>query len=81
MQRSKVFSSSSILVFLTLVAETQERLKACSYTFGHPDTGELIPACVQHSVLDPAINKRLKAILPLSNDANGSCGCSEDLEW
>lgn len=56
------------------VREAQERLKACSYTFGHPKTGELIPACVQHSILDPDINKNLKELLP-------RCGASKDLEW
>jgi hypothetical protein len=58
--------------------ETQERLKACSYTFGHPDTGELVPACVQHSVLDPDMNVKLRTLLPLSEE--GSC-CSEALDW
>lgn len=54
------------------IREAQERLKACSYTFGHPDRNELVPGCVQHSVLDPAINAHLKQVLPLK---------PEDLEW
>lgn len=45
---------------------TQERLQACAYTMGHPDTGELVPACVQHSVLDPEENRQLVQLLPLS---------------
>lgn len=31
----------------------------------HPETGELIPACVQHSVLDPEENKTLRTLLPV----------------
>lgn len=44
---------------------TQERLQACVYTMAHPDTGELVPACVQHSVLDPVENKQLLTLLPM----------------
>lgn len=47
------------------VRETQERLGACMYTMSHPDTGRLIPACVQHSVLDPGENAGLRRMLPL----------------
>lgn len=47
------------------IAETQERLQACVYTMAHPDTGRLVPACVQHSVLDPAENRALSGLLPL----------------
>ncbi len=28
------------------IAATQERLRACSYAMAHPETGELVPACV-----------------------------------
>lgn len=45
--------------------ETQERLAACHYAMAHPDDGTLVPACVQHSVLDPAENARLATLLPL----------------
>lgn len=45
---------------------TQERLAACSYAMAHPETGELVPACVQHSVLDPAQNVGLRRLLPLT---------------
>jgi hypothetical protein len=31
----------------------------------HPETGELVPACVQHSVLDPQENFSLAALLPI----------------
>jgi len=48
-----------------LVVETQERLRACSYAMAHPETGELVPACVQHSVLDPGENRALAQLLPL----------------
>lgn len=47
------------------VRAAQERLAACSYHMAHPDTGELVPACVQHSVLDPDENKRLAVLLPM----------------
>ena len=45
--------------------ETQERLAACHYAMGHPDSGTLVPACVQHSVLDPLENVELRKLLPL----------------
>lgn len=45
--------------------ETQERLAACHYAMGHPENGSLVPACVQHSVLDPAENAQLRILLPL----------------
>jgi len=45
--------------------ETQERLAACHYAMAHPETGALVPACVQHSVLDPGENAALRTLLPL----------------
>ena len=48
------------------IRETQERLQACFYAMAHPETGEIVPACVQHSVLDPAENAALVELLPLS---------------
>lgn len=48
-----------------LLRETQERLGACMYAMSHPGTGRLVPACVQHSVLDPAENIELRRMLPL----------------
>ncbi len=47
------------------VRATQERLQACAYTMAHPDTDDLVPACVQHSVLDPGENVELRRLLPL----------------
>lgn len=47
------------------ILETQERLLACSYAMAHPETGELVPACVQHGVLDPGENEELMKILPI----------------
>ncbi|MGH9115570.1 MAG: radical SAM domain-containing protein, partial [Acidimicrobiales bacterium] len=47
------------------IRETQERLQACFYDMAHPETGEIVPACVQHSVLDPAENTALAELLPL----------------
>lgn len=48
------------------VRATQERLAACSYTMAHPETGQLVPACAQHSVLDPSENRGLRRLLPLT---------------
>jgi len=48
------------------VRATQERLLACTYAMAHPETGELVPACVQHSVLDPGENAELRRLLPLT---------------
>jgi hypothetical protein len=47
------------------IRATQERLAACHYAMAHPEDGTLVPACVQHSVLDPAENARLRTLLPL----------------
>ncbi len=43
----------------------QQRLQACSYAMAHPETGQLVPARVQHSVLDPTENATLRHTLPL----------------
>jgi hypothetical protein len=43
---------------------TQERLAACTYSMSHPETGELVPACAQHSVLDIGENAELRRLLP-----------------
>ncbi len=45
---------------------TQERMSACTYAMAHPETGQLVPACVQHSVLDPDENQQLRRLLPLT---------------
>jgi len=47
------------------VRAAQERLQACSYAMAHPDEDRLVPACVQHSVLDPQESVRLARLLPL----------------
>jgi hypothetical protein len=47
------------------IKETQERLLACSYAMAHPETGRIVPACVQHGVLDRAENRELAQLLPL----------------
>ncbi len=47
------------------VRAAQERLLACTYAMAHPESGELVPACVQHSVLDPEQNRELAVRLPL----------------
>lgn len=48
------------------IAVTQQRLRACFYAMAHPETGELVPACVQHAVLDPGENIALRRLLPLA---------------
>ncbi len=66
------------------VREAQERLAACTYSMAHPETGQVVPACVQHSVLDADENLRLRRLLPLTvelrsaNDrvAASSAGCA-----
>nr|MDQ2877033.1 radical SAM domain-containing protein [Actinomycetota bacterium] len=47
------------------IRETQERLSACHYAMAHPEDGTLVPACVQHSVLDPGENAALRRLLPI----------------
>ena len=53
--------------------ETQERLSACHYAMAHPESGTLVPACVQHGVLDPAENAVLRRLLPIV-DVRGARG-------
>ena len=48
------------------IRAAQERLQTCSYAMAHPDQDRVVPACVQHAVLDPQENARLKRLLPLS---------------
>jgi hypothetical protein len=48
------------------IRETQERLQACSYAMSHPESDELVPACAQHSVLDPMENVELTRLLPMA---------------
>jgi hypothetical protein len=48
------------------IRATQERLAACTYSMAHPENGELVPACAQHSVLDPVENAELRKLLPLT---------------
>jgi len=47
------------------VREAQERLLSCSYAMAHPESDELVPACAQHSVLDPLENLELAKLLPV----------------
>jgi hypothetical protein len=56
------------------IRETQERLLACSYAMAHPETGELVPACVQHGVLDPGENLELVKMLPIPRRRAGGAG-------
>ncbi|HEY2579422.1 MAG TPA: hypothetical protein VGI74_24190 [Streptosporangiaceae bacterium] len=44
----------------------QERLAACHYAMAHPENGTLVPACVQHALLDPGENRELRRLLPLA---------------
>jgi hypothetical protein len=52
------------------VRAAQERLAACSYAMAHPDDERLVPACVQHGVLDPEENRVLAGRLPLHTGVN-----------
>jgi hypothetical protein len=45
------------------VREAQERLQACSYAMAPSRRRRLVPACVQHSVLDPQENLALQQLL------------------
>ncbi len=65
MQRGQTSDDPRILA-------TQQRLQACFYTMAHPETGELVPACVQHSVLDPAENAALRTMLPMPTRRAGA---------
>ncbi|MDN5768662.1 MAG: hypothetical protein L0H96_08935 [Humibacillus sp.] len=56
------------------VRATQERLQACTYSMSHPETGELVPACAQHGVLDPVENLELRRLLPLTVLAHHQVG-------
>ncbi len=47
------------------IRQTQERLAACHYAMAHPENGSLVPACVQHGVLDPQENAELRRLLPI----------------
>ena len=51
------------------IRAAQERLAACSYAMAHPDEGRLVPACVQHAILDPIENRALRRRLPISGSA------------
>lgn len=55
---------SGVLAEDPALRATQERLQACAYGMAHPERDEIVPACVQHSVLDPAENARLADLLP-----------------
>jgi hypothetical protein len=48
-----------------VIAETQQRLLACAYGMAHPESGRVVPACVQHCVLDPAEVHQLAQQLPI----------------
>lgn len=54
------------------IQETMERLSACSYAMARPQENRVVPACVQHSVYDPAENKQLAKELPLSMPAQSA---------
>ena len=47
------------------IREVQERLQLCVYAMAHPESDELVPACVQHSVLDADENLTLRTLLPI----------------
>lgn len=65
------------------VRAAQERLGACAYAMAHPELGRTVPACVQHSVLDPEANARLRRLLPLevAPRSSGEDRPRGDLDW
>jgi hypothetical protein len=57
------------------VRGVQERLAACHYAVAHPSgplAGTLVPACVQHALLDPAENAELRRMLPIVETRSGT---------
>jgi hypothetical protein len=59
--------------------ETQERLQACFYAMAHPESERLVPACVQHAVLDPAENRDLRQLLPLPRRRSTATPSTEEV--
>ena len=47
------------------IRATQERLQSCAYVMAHPEQDRVVPACAQHSVLDPGENAALRRELPI----------------
>lgn len=60
------------------IRATQERLAACHYAMAHPEDGTLVPACVQHCVLDPQQNRDLRILLPLPRVPGRAAGRGHD---
>lgn len=54
------------------IRETMQRLASCSYAMAQPDTGRIVPACVQHSIYDPVENKELTEKLPLNQPSQAA---------
>jgi hypothetical protein len=63
-----------------LLRSTQERLLACSYHMAHPESDELVPACVQHSVLDPVENRELVTLLAAPTRRRSASGGQQGAE-
>jgi hypothetical protein len=61
---------------MTRIRATQERLAACHYAMAHPEDGTLVPACVQHCVLDPEENRALRTLLPFPTSRGRDVGAS-----
>jgi hypothetical protein len=59
------------------IRATQERLAACHYAMAHPENGTLVPACVQHGVLDPAENRALRTLLPVPAVPSRGSACRD----
>ena len=51
----------------------QERLQACAYGMAHPELDQIVPACVQHSVLDARENADLIQLLPPPGSGGNPC--------
>jgi len=53
------------------IRAAQERLQSCSYAMAHPRSDTLVPACAQHSVLDPLENIGLQQLLAPAGPSRG----------
>lgn len=53
------------------IRAAQERLQACAYSMAHPERDQVVPACVQHSVLDAGENTELIQLLPHADRRHG----------
>jgi Domain of unknown function (DUF427) len=63
-RRSICFSKGQAGYYDAVVDAERDRAAAW-YAMAHPDEDRLVPACVQHAVLDPGENALLRRLLPV----------------